>query len=129
MADIVIETGSGSAPLVDSSSSRSSRSDSDPVEQNTALLPVLSEPFFDFVEDTVSISSTARRLQFSGKALLDPFRALKADPPLSANPFVKTYQMAGRLPFHTEEKKSHRFTVDHIDISERAYQLSGERLG
>jgi hypothetical protein len=126
MADIVIETGTGNSPLVISGTPHNYRAEDYPAEQNTTYRPSLSDPSLAFVEDTVSISLKARKLQRCDNRMLGKNSQYEfqnpSRPPESANPFIRTYEQSYRLR-PDEGSESYPLTGDRIEISERAYRL------
>ena len=126
MADVVIETGTGNSALVISGTPQNYQAEDFPVQQNTTYLPAPSDPLLVFIEDTISISSKARKLQLYGNSpsATNPRDTIRKPPRLagSANPFIRTYEQSARLHLG-DGNESYALAGDRVDISEQAYRL------
>ncbi len=127
MADIVIETGKGSAALVIAGTLRNNRAADYPAEQNPPALPLPSDSLLGTIEDTVSISLKARNSQrdfsFPTPPTLPAADLNQTLTAAGANPFLRSYEQSYRLRFFDDRFDSDSFTGDRIDISEEALKI------
>jgi hypothetical protein len=125
MADIIIESGKAGSPLIVSGTVRNYRF-VHPSTENASSYVQLSDNFLSNIEDSISISSKARELNFqSGQKLPGPdLHLLNQNQPksdFSTNDLLKKYQEASHLKLAYEPFD---ITIDRITISQEASTLS-----